>query len=172
MLEIALKYKNEVIENDLKNSDNPKYKFLTSCSYLDQLEIETSDWKVIQRVSTVDCKVIGYFSATVNRDSYTISNLGIINYNLDKNSFVFSRDLEKFIDYLLYYKKFRKLTFNCYTDNPAIKIYDTFVEKFGGKIVGIREKHDRLLDGLFYDDKIYEIMRENYLQNRRAKDEY
>jgi len=95
------------------------------------------------------------------RSSDKVSSLGIINF-YDKN-LTFSRDLYKFLKDLFEKYNFRKIEFNVVIGNPIEKMYDKYIDKYGGSIVGIRKESTRLQDGKYYDVKIYEIFRENYL---------
>ncbi len=63
--------------------------------------------------------------------------------------------------------KFRKLRFSVIVGNPVEKSYDKMVQKYGGRIVGIYYKEQQLIDGEIYDQKLYEILRENYLNNKK-----
>jgi hypothetical protein len=56
------------------------------------------------------------------------------------------------------------LSFDAIIENPIEKTYDKLVLKYGGKIVGIREKEINLVDGKYYDIKEYEILAEKYFQ--------
>jgi hypothetical protein len=46
--------------------------------------------------------------------------------------------------------------------NPAERLYDRVINKYGGRIVGIKEKSTKLIDGLYYDVKLYEIFKEDF----------
>lgn len=41
------------------------------------------------------------------------------------------------------------------------------ISKYGGRIVGIYEKETKLIDGEYYDVKLYEITRESYLESKK-----
>ena len=45
-------------------------------------------------------------------------------------------------------------------------MYDKFISKYGGRIVGIKQKDTMLFDGKLYDTKMYEIFTEDYLKNK------
>lgn len=48
--------------------------------------------------------------------------------------------------------------------NPVERSYDRLCKRFGGRIVGIRRKRAIDLAGNVHDDKIYEILREDFFK--------
>ena len=42
------------------------------------------------------------------------------------------------------------------------KTYDKMVKKYGGNIIGIKRDEAKLIDGKFYDLKLYEILADEY----------
>lgn len=46
------------------------------------------------------------------------------------------------------------------------KGYDRWVKRFGGRVVGTFSKRVKLYDNQLYDEKFYEIMREDYIRQR------
>ena len=59
---------------------------------------------------------------------------------------------------------FRKLSFYVVVGNPIEKSYDKMCERYGGRIVGVKRKNTRLIDGKYYDEKLYEILKEDYMK--------
>ena len=57
---------------------------------------------------------------------------------------------------------FRKLNFSVVIGNPIEKSYDRMVKRFGGAICGYQRENVRLFDGKFYDEKLYEVLSEDY----------
>lgn len=62
--------------------------------------------------------------------------------------------------------KFRKLTFSVIVGNPIEKSYDKMINKYGGRVVSIYSDETKLIDGEYYDVKLYEITRNNYLKTK------
>lgn len=160
MLKLAQPYSSQIEQAKIKIIENEEqYKFVNIYSYWYSsfLKLPESDWDEIIRVSFAEDKVLGLFKAIVERDTNHVSSLMIINFNLKKISFTFIKDLENFIKYLLKYKKFKKISFTVVVGNPAERMYDKFIEKYNGRIVGIKKNEVKLVDGKFYDLKLYEI---------------
>ena len=61
---------------------------------------------------------------------------------------------------------FNKMNFGVVIGNPVEKSYDRLVERYGGRIVGIKERETKLFDNQYYDVKEYEILKENYLRSK------
>lgn len=89
--------------------------------------------------------------------------------NFSNEKLQFGKDLVQVIKDIFYKYNFRKLTFTVFVGNPIEKSYDKMVNKYGGRIVGIQKKHTRLQDGKYYDEKIYEIMREDFINKVKYK---
>lgn len=160
MLKRAKKYSDEI--NDfIMDYSNRKYLKYYTAAYFQEKEFSPDEWNSISVVSVRDGKVLGFFSAGIDRTSYNVSNFGVVNMSKTPDP-TLTRDLFDFIDELFEVYKFGKIDFFCYVGNPAEKQYDKAIEKLGGRIVGIREKEQKLYDGTMADQKIYEIPRDNY----------
>lgn len=51
---------------------------------------------------------------------------------------------------------------------PAEKHYDRLIERVGGRIVGVY-KNDIFINGEFYDKKLYELTRDEYMKFKNKK---
>lgn len=131
------------------------------------MEIDDSTWQRHQFVSIKNDKVIGYISYKIDRTSDMAHSLAIMNFTDDKTTF--GLDLGKALKDIFEKYDFRKLEFSVVVGNPIEKSYDNMIKRYGGKIIGIRHKYCRLIDGKLYDFKEYEIFKEDYIKNRKAK---
>lgn len=166
MLKLAKPYEAELADKWMSTVDDPKYKYF---HYNDHArlapEIRMSNWADLQYVSVnSENEVIGYFDAEVGRASRNVMSLSILAF--EENN-VFSLDLMRFFDLLFLERNIRKVCFSVVIGNPAEQFYDRFIQKFDGQIVGVRREQVILMDGEYYDDKLYEIFREDYIRNRR-----
>lgn len=163
MLKPAVLYKEALAEKaKIVLMEPEKYKFMVYSNYLcyDSFNVEDKDeWSMIKRVSVnSDNEVLGYVQASVCRMDNSVSSLLFANFNLDKISITFVRDMEAFLQYLL--KNFRKVGFSVAVGNPAERLYDKVIEKYHGRVVGVKKQEALLQDGQFYDLKLYEIVKE------------
>jgi hypothetical protein len=109
--------------------------------------------------------VLGLFRAEINRVTDKISSLVIVSF-CDKCNITFSKDLYQFLQDLFEKYNFRKIEFSVVIGNPIEKMYDKYIKKYGGRIVGIKKQSSKLQDGKYYDVKLYEIFRDKYLKSK------
>lgn len=168
MLDIAIKHKEELKKKMLDTWFQDKYKYYNYDLWYSDQTIDDETWNRHQFVSLDrDGNLIGYISYSVCRQTHNCSKLVIINFS--DNKVIFGRDLAQVLIDIFEKFKFNKLSFSVVIGNPAEKSYDKWIRKYNGKIVGIKEKETRLMDGDYYDVKLYEIMRDNYLETKNKK---
>jgi hypothetical protein len=164
MLKLAYTYQDKL--NQVYNSIifQDKYKYYNYDNYWGYTkEVSKDSWNDLEFVSVdKNDNVIGYLRAGISRSADKISTLGIMNF-YDINV-TFSKDLYQFLNELFIKFNFRKIEFTVVIGNPAEKMYDKYIEKYGGRIVGTRRQSTRLQDNKYYDVKEYEIFREDYLK--------
>lgn len=174
MLDFAYKYKDQLKELYLKNVvGNEKYKYWNYRSYWDFEYIDSllqkTTWNDLIKVSIFDSKIYGLFSCDIDRASLALTSVHALNFYLDKISIGFIRDFEEFVTSLFEKDKFNKIEFSVILGNPAEKLYDSFIKKWNGCVVGTFHKTTKLVDGELYDKKMYEIFREDYLKSEYYK---
>jgi hypothetical protein len=161
MLDMAQKYTEELKLKLANISYDLKYQFYTG-GWSTEYQPSKDNWNKFEFVS-VDSKgnVIGYMSYDVDRNSNLASCLHIINFS--DNKITFGRDVSQVIDDIFIKYQFRKLEYGVYVGNPIENTYDKLTTRYGGKIVGTKQKTTKLLDGNLYDFKMYELFREEYI---------
>ncbi len=110
----------------------------------------------------------GYISYNIDRETDTVLSLGIISFNV--NPFCFAVDVYRAIKDIFDRFNFRKLIFSVVVGNPTEKQYDRLIQKYGGRIVGIYKQDVKLIDGHYYDLKIYEILQQDYIDKKTVRD--
>lgn len=167
MLDLAYKCEEEIKQLMMETWYNPNYMFFHSAPYRDifQLPKTDGDWNYRGFVSLDNNhQIIGYISYTINRTHDLVSNIAIINFSdLQKDKITFGRDVVKVVDDIFCKFNLRKIEFYVLIGNPIEKTYDRLVKRYGGNITGIKHKSIKLLDGNYYDQKEYEIFREDYI---------
>lgn len=166
MLDIAQKYTDILKLKFSETIYNEKYKFYNN-GWCDEYRPSDTTWHTHEFVSTYKGEVIGYIAYSINRNEYDVCALKAINFT--DNKIIFGRDLIRALKDIFEKFKFRKLSFGVYVGNPIEKSYDKMIQKYNGRIVGIKKKDTRLSDGNFYDYKIYEIFREDYLKSLKIR---
>ena len=105
----------------------------------------------------------GYFKCSTDRNNNSIKSLSILYLRPKTFSIGFLRDLEKLIEILFMSYKFNKINFSVIVGNPAERLYDKFIEKYRGRVVGVYKEDVVLIDGNIYDTKLYEILKKDYI---------
>jgi uncharacterized protein YqgQ len=165
MLDLAIKYEKELKLLFCNIIFDKKYMFLSGHSYYDEYKADNSTWQNHEFVSLDKNKnVIGYIKYSVNRDSLNCGSLQIVNFSDDNK--IITKDVMQCLDDVFTKFKFNKLSYCVYVGNPIERSYDRLTKKYGGHIVGTKIKDSKLMDGNYYDLKLYEVLREDYLRCR------
>ena len=168
MLDLAYKHEKELQELMMDTWYDEKYMFYHYGIHHDIYTNDENDWNSRQFVS-LDSKgkVIGYISYEIIRTSDFANGFGAINFS--DNKVIFGKDLMQVIDDIFCKFNMRKLQFCVVCGNPIEHTYDRLTKQYGGRIIGIRKKQVKLLDNQYYDDKLYEIFREDYITAKESK---
>lgn len=161
MLKPALLYENEIREEFIGIMFDGRFKFEDSACWRDCYDLKRSTWDKHEFVSVHKGKVIGYIAYGIDRTTDAVNGLHIINFT-GKPNLIFAMDLKKALVDIFEKFHFSKLNFTCIIGNPILPQYDKLCLKHGGRIVGVWEKDAKLIDGEFYDLKLYEILKENF----------
>lgn len=161
MLDIAQKYEDQLKLLFANIAFDMRFMFMIGSSYRDVYKASDSTWTRHEFVSIHNGEIIGYLKYSINRDSNVAYGMQIVNFTY-KHNIIFAKDLKTFLNDIFKKYQFRKLKYSCYVGNPIEKSYDKMTLKYGGKIVGIQKENDKLLDGNYYDCKLYEILRKDY----------
>lgn len=164
MLKLALVYKDKLLKEYQNIIYDDHFKYYNCSSYWEIPKIDESTWNNIQLVSVdKNDNVIGYLTANIDRECNYINGLGIASFN--GLNITFSKDLYQFLIDLFLKYGFNKISFKVVLGNPAEKMYDKYIKKYGGRIIRVRLRHNRLQDGNFYDEKLYEIFKDDFLRH-------
>jgi hypothetical protein len=127
-------------------------------------DIQDTNWSKHQFVSIEnEYNIVGYLEASVNRTVRYIDNLVLINFRKTWNP-TFARDLKEFVLRLFLRYNYSKINFSVNVNTRNEKIYDKFIYRYGGRVVGTFMKHKILQSGIVVDHKYYEIMREDFIK--------
>lgn len=165
MLRPAGLYENELKLLFTEIAFDEEYMFANTDSYREEFKIASEGtWNRHQFASVnSDGDIVGYMEYRINRDSLATSSLQAINFKKDGLNATFGKDLRQLFMDLFMKFKFRKLNFSVVVGNPAEAFYDKYIEQMGGRIVGIYEEDVKLFDGNYYDLKIYEVLRDGFM---------
>lgn len=155
-------YQNKLNEEWQKIVYTDKYKYYNFSNYWGYtIDLATDSWNRLQFVSVdKNDNVIGYFCAYLERSMNKVTGIAAMNFR--NVNITFSKDFYKFLTDLFEVHKFHKIEWQVAIGNPAEKIYDKIIKKYGGNIVGIEHESTKFDDGKYYDVKEYEIMKSDY----------
>ena len=169
MLDVAIRWQNQLTDRFRSVWLKERYKFWTGTSFFEEWTPDESTWVNHQFVSVRYGKIIGYIGYVINRaDGDVVHDLNIINFE-DEPSMTFAMDLGQALMDIFEKYNFRKLNFYVIVGNPAEKAYDKMIKRYGGRVVGYRKENTRLFDGKYYDEKLYEVMREDYFRKKETR---
>jgi len=174
MIKHALLYRNALPNLFSNASLNLENKFYTENFWTYEGNIGNDDWSCHQFVSVDTCdNIVGYFSTTIDRSCYFAHSFAAIRFTKDsKYNIMFAKDFKKIFVLLFDHYKYNKLDFSICIGSPYESMYDRFIEKYGGRIVGIKFKNYKLIDGTICDQKFYELERESFIKKlKRGKNE-
>jgi hypothetical protein len=170
MLKPAIAYKDKLQKEYVNIIYEDKYKFWNFGVYWGTgFKLSEDTWNSMEFVSVnKNDEVIGYLKACIDRSADKVEALSAVNFG--KMNPVFSKDFREFLHSMFDKFNFRKVEFSMVVGNPAEAMYDKYINKYGGRIVGIQTESTRIQGGKYCDVKLYEIMREDYLNTvRRIK---
>jgi len=170
MLKYAKPYEEQVKKLFAETTFDMFYKYMTLSVYREEHKIPDSTWEGHHFVSLQGEQIIGYISYWIDRQSDIVSGIHIVHFE-KKYPFTFSRDVITTIKDIFEKFHFRKINVSVVIGNPIERCYDRLIKRAGGRIVGIKKKDVKLIDGQYYDQKLYEILAENYYKAKEAFNE-
>ena len=132
----------------------------------DQVEMSSDDWVKIQRVSmSEDGRILGFFSAGWSNLHEIVSNLYLVKFKskfeMGNDKETAKQDLEDFIEMLIKDPKFRYVQFCALEENTACRLYDRWLEKYGG-YKRVYQKAVKLKDGKYHNTVDYVLYGERW----------
>ena len=164
MLDYAYFHQVKLKQTWAKVAMDPRFKFIAPGSYTNlDFDLKFNSFSRLQLVSLSDKgEIIGYIDAAVDREAYYAYGLWTINMPEQPND-TFTNDIAEFLRRLFLTWNFQKLKFSVVVGDPSEIMYDELVPKYNGKVIGVHQRDIRLPDGKLYDMKLYEFLRENYM---------
>ena len=168
MLVEAIRFKEMLSQQLIKISSDPFFDNLSGCYCDFNKDIQDSNWNKHQFVSLENgYNIVGYLEANIDRTIRSVDSLAIINFKKTWSP-TFSKDLKEFVFLLFFRYNYEKINFFTNTNTRNEKIYDKFVNRYGGRIVGTFMRHKMLQSGIIVDCKHYEITKEAF-KNKAEK---
>lgn len=166
MLDNAFKYKDEIQKLMYDTWYDEKYMFYHASTERTEFEMSTGAYGNGRQFASVRNKdgkteVIGLISYTVDTEVSRARHFGAINFTDD--IYTMGRDISQAVDDIFCKFNLNSLEWFCITGNPVERSYDRLVNIYGGRIVGVFNDAVKTMDGVIRDDKMYEILRADYM---------
>lgn len=160
MLDFAKNYEERLKQLYRNAATDPRYRYIFSDGYWEELELVNDTWRKVDRVSInpYTKNVIGFITFSSSRTKNIAYGLIAVNFENDVQSkYIFSKDLRTAILDIFYLFNFNFLQFCCSSENPLIGKYHKLVAKYGGREVGYLS--DNFLDsfGVISDKVLFEL---------------
>lgn len=110
-------------------------------------------------------RILGVVSYRIDWQARSAYNFGLMSF--EKGSFMFLADIQRVVYDIFYKYNLERMEWFCFADNPAKKLYDAFIKKIGGAVVGCFHRQAMLADGKLHDSVMYEILKEDLKMRRK-----
>jgi hypothetical protein len=173
MLEYAKKHENRLRELFTDVAFDPFHQFEQYTNYREIFKLPEDTWDANHFVSVYNNDVLGMIGCQIKRAENSACGLRIIHFGGAEapRRYVFGKDVMTAVKDIFEKYRFNKLNFVVVRGNPIEKTYDKLIERYNGRIVGVKEQEAMLIDGKLYDVKEYEILAGRYfgrIEKRRA----
>lgn len=172
MLRPAQLYADELKQLYLGVWYDPEYMYYSLSPGMSQYNLD-EDNADCHAFASVDQKgnIVGVMSYTVNYSVMQATSLGILAFQ--RMNPVFMQDLRQCIEDIFIKYNMNRLSFYAVADNPATRGYTKFIERFGGRVVGVEHESCKLIDGKLHDCILYELLakdfKKKYYEIERSK---
>ena len=165
ILEPAYLVQAELAMQIMKASTEPvnKWFFADGCFSVDsELEQSLNTWQHENFVVIAGSEIIAYFEGVWSKPLNVISNFRTIVFNKEKG-FIACKALFDYFDYLFVARGCRAFNwFVAEKNHYAHKVYEKFVKKYFGHVVGMRHCGQMAYNGEISDIILYEVTDEEY----------
>ena len=166
MLDVADKYVDELNQKLYNIWYDHKYMYYFCCPHRGTYSVDPNgDWNGRNFVSiNSDGKIIGYIHYSICRTADYVDDFGAVNFSDDsKDKYTFGKDLRQVIDDIFLKFNHNRLEFTVVEDNPIRKTYFKLVNKYGGRIIGVKHCVIKLINGKVTNKIYFEILRSDYI---------
>ena len=154
MLKPAQLYRDELKQKLMECWDNPKYDYYFNGEYQEFDVPQDRYWRSDYVCVDNKGEIVGYFAYCRNDIARSLSHFGLISFT--DNGALLMRDCIARIDKLVS-EGLNRIEWWAIVDNPANKIYEKLVKRYGGTVAGYM--HDcNYFGGKYHDSVMYEIL--------------
>lgn len=134
---------------------DPKYAYYFSGEHRRLTIPDNAEYR--RNFACIDSKgeIVGYFCYDFDNACRSIYNMGLIGFT--DNSALLVRDVIREITRVFQQESAQRMEFWAFTDNPAVRLYDKFIRRFGGRKVATLHRTAYFM-GKYHDMVVYEIL--------------
>ena len=115
-----------------------------------------------------DGNLLGYITYGFSRDCGSCYCFGAINFSKGNNDMTFAIDLRQCICDIFFKYNFNRIDFSCFSNNPALYGYRKFIERYGGREVGVFHNSTITLSGEMQNTHMFEVMKEDLIVDTKS----
>lgn len=173
MLSNGRLFKDEIKKEHLRVWYDEQYQYYfgsyNNSPWFDDEDKGDFNTRVFASLDPKDNSVIGMISYHIDRVANNVTQFAVINYHIDdiRKKVIYGRDVAQVIDDIFVRFNHHKMEWFVIQGNPIEKSYDRLCEQLGGRIIGTITDAT-VINGRFHNDKMYELMQEDYLKNRHV----
>jgi hypothetical protein len=167
MLEYAKKYEGRLQEMLYDTAFDPFYKWQTA-TYIEKFSMPDNTYNGNHFVSLYRGEILGLIDYVIRRAENAVWGLGILHFGGERApyGYTFGKDVMTALKDIFETYHFNKLNYSVVIGNPIEKTYDKLTERYNGRVVGVRRQQSRLMDGMLYDLKEYELLARDYFSRK------
>lgn len=157
MLKPAQLYEDKLREEFISSWYKPENIYYNGWAGQDVPELPNNNYGSHHFVSIDDKEnILGYISYSVDWNAMSAYNMGIISFR--KGSVLFGKDVYEAICNLFEKYNMNRVSWYAYVENPAIRGYENFIKKHGGRRNAYHRQKTKLQDGKLHDSVEFEIL--------------
>lgn len=158
MLKPAQLYKDELQKKLVETWYDEKYKYFYDTSGKNEIVLPDNCYYQRYFVSVdKNENILGYICYTYDDNSSYAKWFGIMCFE-DSYCYEFIADVIRVIDDIFYKFNLNRIEFQCFAMNPVCDAYRRFIKKYGGREVATLRQTTKLMDGMFHDSILFEIL--------------
>lgn len=170
-IEPAYTVKNELARIIIKAGTEPINKwFFTDGAFSPEFQLENmvNTWSHENFVVISNKEILGYFEAGWNKSLNVITTFRLILFD-KKKSLTVAKAFFQYLDYLFICRGANAFNWTVALKNHhALRVYEKFIAKKCGHIVGERHNGQMAYDGEISDIRLFEITRKEYLNYKES----
>lgn len=154
MITHAQLYKSEVEKKLAEFETSLAALYFAPRQFFDPITVSESSWSKIQLVSVHNGKVMGYFSATIDRFTQSIDQIAMVKF-CEGHELEMAADIAEIFGWLK--RHFRHIRWTTSKGSTTEAFYHRVVKDQGGYVIGVIPEANLLRDGRIVDSVYFTV---------------